>query len=218
MTPRIFIMLILLCCGFHLPARETGEGQSSQIKGFTFDLGLGVGNANRVCALCYDQKNLFGTTFSTNIAFRFNERWKSGVGVFLWAESGQIFLNDSPANEDPNNTRLSLYLNGSYSPFKDKNFFLTAGAGAGNFFFTPNRALPLDDGSFSRSSVIDVGLAFTVGTGYEWKIGKKIYLVPSLNYHHTFLGDFEVYPGTIRNSNPSGILTFQLNLLFRSKN
>jgi hypothetical protein len=186
-------------------------------EGFNIDIGFGVGYANQVSPLFYEDENIFGTTFASNISYRFNRKIKAGVGCFLWAEAGQIFHNETPPDEDPNNTRFYLMATGSYYPLRIDRFFIFGGAGGGNFYFTPEHALPLTNGDSSLSSAIDVGFALAVGLGYEIKIGKRCYLVPSINYYHAFLNDFDVFPGEIENSTPSRVIEFHLSFLFHAK-
>jgi hypothetical protein len=214
----IAVILVLLVAKLTLAQEINNQYKLPENReGFNIDIGFGVGYANRVSPLFYDDENIFGTTFASNISYRFNRKIKAGAGFFMWAEAGQIFHDDSPPDEDPNRTRIFLMATGSYYPLRSDKFFIFGGAGGGNFFFTPEHALPLANGDSSLSSAIDVGFAFAAGVGYEIKVGKKCYLVPSVNYYHTFLNDIDVFPGAIENSTPSRIVEFHLSFLFHAK-
>ena len=191
------------------------ENKTESFNRFTFDFGLGVGFANSVDPMFYSEEFVFGTTFGTNLCYQFNRNFKAGVFLSLWYESGQMYHNPKPT-ENPNNYRQTLLATATCYPFQRKKFFINCGIGGGNFFYTPEEPLLLSDGSYSVSSVIDTGLAGNLGFGYEIKTGNKTFIVPSINFFYTSLGDLDAFPGKIENSDPSIFFEFRLSFLLQA--
>ncbi len=54
-------------------------------------------------------------------------------------------------------------------------FSLSDETGSENSFLTPDRALPPDDGAYSRSSAVDICFIFSVGNGGKRKIVRENY-------------------------------------------
>jgi hypothetical protein len=192
------------------------ENQPEKFKRFTIDFGLGVGYANAVDPMFYNDEFVFGTTFGTNLSYQFNRNFKAGASLSLWYESGQMYHNPQPPSENPNNYRQTILATGTYYPFQVKWFYIICRIGGGNFFFTPDEPLLLSDGSHSASSVIDTGIACNLGLGYEIKTGKKTFIVPSFNFFYTSLGDLDAFPGKIENANPSIYFEFRLSFMLQA--
>ena len=184
-------------------------------KSFIVEAGIGAGFANQVNEQFYESTPIFGTTFNTGLGMQFNSKFRAGVDIFLWYESGQMFHNPSQT-ENPNNYRMSVLAFTSFYPFERYRAYFQIGIGAGNFFFTPDESMILSDGSQSRSSVIDTGFSTGTGIGWDLKISEKSYLVPSFNFYYTFLGNLQVFPGRIENNNPSLVIDFQIDYMFKS--
>ena len=209
-------IFLLFLTGYLFPKENVQlEKKPEVIKRFTIDAGLGVGYANALNPIFYDTDFVFGTTFASNICFQFNSSFKAGVSVCLWYEAGQLYHNPKPG-ENPDNYRQTILAVCDYYPFAGRKFYIHFGIGGGNFFYTPEKPIRLSDGSLSASSVIGTGFSGTLGIGHEIKTGKKTFLVPSLNFIYTSLGELDVFPGKIDNSNPSFVFGFRLSFLFQA--
>ena len=215
---KFISIILLLFTATQLFSEEIAktENKTEHFKRFTIDFGLGVGYANSVNAMFYNDEFVFGTTFGTNICYQFNRNFKAGVSLSLWYESGQMYHNPQTPSENPNNYRQTILATGTYYPFQRKRLYIGCGIGGGNFFYTPDEPLLLSDGSHSASSVIDTGIASNLGLGYEIKTGKKTFIVPSFNFFYTSLGDLDAFPGKIENSDPSIYFEFRLSFLLQA--
>ena len=211
----LFIFFLFLTGKLYPQDAIITERKTDAFQRFTIDLGLGIGFANAVSPLFYTNDFVFGTTFNTNICYQFNKKFKAGASVFLWYESGHMFQKQDPT-QNQGNHRQSVLAICDYYPFAGRKFYIHFGIGGGNFFYTPEKPIQLSDGSHSLSSVIGTGFCGNLGIGHEIKTGKKTFLVPSLNFIYTSLGELDVFPGKIDNSNPSFVFEFRLSFLFQA--
>jgi hypothetical protein len=170
----------------------------------TVSVQAGLSAANSTCIPCSGEGALSGYSAFTSVGIELNERFILEAAAGSWVRFG--------GHKNPRDSRLHLFVKSHYRPFPQDQLAVIAGFGMANFFYTPETAMLLPDGSKSLGSVIGYGPAFMTGTEYHFVINRKIVLSPFLEVLCSFPGDLLANDEiTIPNRNSSLIFTVGVN-------
>ena len=189
---RLAILLFaFLAC--YLPAKASGairdslpDEQSkekvSYSKGFFVGLAFGAGLVSQGCTQCYPDPLNFGYYFRGHAGYRFNRKFAVAIEPGGWAYGNQAFKNV----EDKVNTKEMLIINlsGYYFPFPKNRLFLKGTVGMGNFFFTPDSSIQMEDDRFTTGTIEHIGICMGGGIGINLPVSPYVCLVPSFEYSY----------------------------------
>lgn len=133
--------------------------------GFMVSLGVGAGSAGVSCSGCVtDREN--GPVLSLMLGGAVSPSLILGVETHGWAkqQNGETMKNG--------------FLTGvaQWYPSVESGFFIKAGAGFGQ---VSDEAI---DPAFGTLKVESTGVAYQIGTGYDFRVGKNFSLSPFVNY------------------------------------
>jgi hypothetical protein len=179
----------------------------------TVELNFGPGFANRVCIPCYEDKIITGVLFSFSSSYMIIDRIKAKLEVGSFLEKWEIFNDDSQPGSKPNNRRNIAVISLSYFPFKTP-LWLSAGAGFGNYFFTPwESPILTQQGNYTYSSILNSGPLIQGGVGYDYQLGKHFKTGIALTSSYLFMDDLEFVTGeSLTNNAGSFILGISVSI------
>lgn len=167
-----FILLLILTAGPQLSAqhrrgiRETSNRESRS--GFWGLIGLGMGaQAIKPDGASSFSSILYQPTATLRVGGTVSSSLRLGVEGFAWID----------AAGDRVESLASLMLMGQFYPIKSAGLFIKGGAGLGR------SGIDTSDGF----SAADIGFATSLGAGAELRMGRYLYVVPSVDWvYHTY--------------------------------
>ena len=163
------ILGILTCIA---AAGATAQGPHRR-QGFWAGFGIGYGSANTSCDDCTSGPRVGGYTAWLKAGGTLNPSVRLGVLADGWSHIS------SGVTETMGNLTASVFL----YPRASSGFFLTGGAGFSDY--------RLD----TSPSITGTGWGFTVGLGYDLRIGGELSLTPVANYGWGGVGDLSYGDG-----------------------
>ncbi|HVH11002.1 MAG TPA: outer membrane beta-barrel protein [Gemmatimonadales bacterium] len=159
---RALSLLACVCAGV-----STARAQYPQRRdGFWIGFGLGYGTARVTCDSC-QRVSQNGVTAFLKLGGTPSRHVRIGAALNGWSHS------DGSATETLANVTASLYL----YPAARSGLFVTGGLGFSGYHVN---SYPSWDGT---------GWGYTVGAGYDFRVGRDVALTPVVNYTWGSVGD-----------------------------
>ena len=172
-----------------MPALSAQHTQTR--KGFWIGFGLGYGSAHATCDGC-GSTNEGGATGFLKLGGTLSPQVLLGGAVNAWYKSS------GGLKESVGNVTASVY----YYPAPATGFFLTGGLGFSDY--------DLRDGG----SITGTGWGFTVGTGYDIRVGRNVSLTPVVNFAYGGVGDLSSAGTTVSTGWKQSVIDFGLGITF----
>lgn len=172
------------------------RAQHPQVRdGFWIGFGLGYGPFDASCSGCPSFNSESGFTGHLRLGGTLKPNVLLGGDIVAWAKSA------NGLDELGGNTTATVY----YYPMVRSGLFLKGGVGLSLYDLSPTN---------SGSGADGTGVGFTIGAGYDLRVGRNISLTPVGNFLFGSVGDIQQNGATILTGWKQTILEFGLDVTF----
>lgn len=170
--------------------------QHPQVRqGFWIGFGLGYGPFDASCTGCGSITSKSDFTGHLRLGGTFRPNVLLGGDIVAWTKSANGF------DELGGNTTATVY----YYPMVRSGLFLKGGVGVALYDLSPTN---------SGSGAEGTGVGFTIGAGYDLRVGRNISLTPVGNFLFGSVGDIQQNGATILRGWKQTIIEFGLDVTF----
>lgn len=170
--------------------------QHPQVRdGFWIGFGLGYGPLDPSCTGCGSLDSRSSFTGHLRLGGTLRPDVLLGGDIVTWTKSA------NGVDDVGGNVTAAAY----FYPKVRSGFFLKGGVGIAFFSTSPNNSGAGADGA---------GVGFTIGAGYDLRVGRNISLTPVANLLYGSVGDLQVNGGTVQQGWKQTILEFGLDVTF----
>lgn len=170
--------------------------QHPQVRdGFWIGFGLGYGPFDASCSGCPSMNSESSFTGHLRLGGTLKPNVLLGGDIVAWTKSA------NGLDEVGGNTTATVY----YYPMVRSGLFLKGGVGIALYDLSPNN---------SGSGVDGTGVGFTIGAGYDLRVGRNISLTPVGNFLFGSVGDIQQNGATLLTGWKQTILEFGLDVTF----
>jgi len=156
-------------------AQDSGTGQGLWFRG-----GVGYGSAHVSCDSCRSGRHLDGYTVQLGIGGAKSPELHLGAVLEVWEHS----LDGGETLSAMTMGTASLY----YYPGYRRRFFLEGGVGLSDYRVVKGLHEGFLFENADATPVSGTGLGFTVGLGYDVRLGREFAIVPRVAYAHGDVG------------------------------
>lgn len=172
------------------------RAQHPQVRdGFWIGFGLGYGPFNPSCDGCPSSNSESSFTGHLRLGGTLRPDVLLGGDIVTWTKS------QGGTDEIGGNVTATVY----YYPMVRSGFFLKGGAGIAYYSLSANN---------SGSGADGAGVGFTIGAGYDLRVGRNISLTPVGNFLFGSVGDIQRSGATILTGWKQTIIEFGLDVTF----
>jgi hypothetical protein len=173
-------------CGALLAVIGTGvassvaaqSGREMTHHGLTWSLGFGKGSLKVTCSLACDEQKTNATGLVGRVGWTLRQNLVVGVDAVLWEKAQDIDGDLDNDNVKFNYAGASL----QFYPHPFRQFFVKIAAGMGQ------TKTEMDVPTFGPRRVSATGFGGSVGTGYDFHVGKGFSITPYIDYLGGFKG------------------------------
>lgn len=172
------------------------RAQHPQVRdGFWIGFGLGYGPFDASCSGCLSINSESGFTGHLRLGGTLKPNVLLGGDIVAWTKSADGF------DELGGNTTATVY----YYPMVRSGLFLKGGVGLSLYDISPTN---------SGSGADGTGVGFTIGAGYDLRVGRNISLTPVGNFLFGSVGDIQQNGATVLTGWKQTILEIGLDVTF----